>query len=266
MPKLGRPFTYRAEEERPVTLSLRVPRTLAERLKRYAAEHRQSVSELILEGIEWRLDTPADPRDLQTSDDNNTVIQQLQGMVDAAVEAALARERTLAPPRELPTLAPAPAASMSELSHDGNITVIQEKDAAPTDAPEALETQIDQHISRLEHRIHEIQHDDNDTVIQEPLVEEAVTPPDAIQYYYNNTVIQEETVQASDTEGAPGQTAIPPYDSRKYRLGKLCDSGHEWGTTGQSLRVNNKARYCYQCNLALKRARYQDQKRSPQPA
>ena len=37
MAKLGRPFTYQSEEERPVTVSLRIPRDLAEQMKRYAA-------------------------------------------------------------------------------------------------------------------------------------------------------------------------------------------------------------------------------------
>ena len=217
MPKLGRPFTYRAEEERPVTLSLRVPRTLAERLKRYAAEHRQSVSELILEGIEWRLDTPADPRDLQTSDDNNTVIQQLQGMVDAAVEAALAKREHEAPAVRRDTIHPA----RDDIQYYNNNTVIQGKDAAPSDAPEAVDAQIAQHITRLEDRIHEIQHDDNITVIQESLVEAAVTPPDDIQYYDNNTVIQEETAPMSDVGGTPAaarpRRGIPKLTPRQVK-------------------------------------------------
>ena len=217
MPKLGRPFTYRAEEERPVTLSLRVPRTLAERLKRYAAEHRQSVSELILEGIEWRLDTPADPRDIQTSDDNNTVIQQLQGMVDAAVEAALAKREHEAPVVRRDTIQPA----RDDIQYYDNNTVIQEKDTAPSDAPEAVDAQIAQHITRLEDRIHVIQHDDNNTVIQEPPVEATVTPPDDIQYYDNNTVIQEETAPMSDVGGTPAaarpRRGVPKLTPRQVK-------------------------------------------------
>ena len=134
------------------------------------------MSELILEGIEWRLATPADPRDLQTSDDNNTVIQQLQGMVDAAVEAALAKREHEAPAVRRDTIHPA----RDDIQYYNNNTVIQGKDAAPSDAPEAVDAQIAQHITRLEDRIHEIQHDDNITVIQESLVEAAVTPPDDI--------------------------------------------------------------------------------------
>jgi len=54
MAQLGRPFTYQSDDEKPVTLSLRVPRELVERLKRYAAAHRQRVTELLLEGLQWR--------------------------------------------------------------------------------------------------------------------------------------------------------------------------------------------------------------------
>ena len=79
MAKLGRPFTYQSEEERPVTVSLRIPRDLAERMKRYAARHRQSVTELLLDGLTWRLEQD-DPRQQPISDLSyyyNTVLQEL---------------------------------------------------------------------------------------------------------------------------------------------------------------------------------------------
>src|SRR5437868_14832774 len=79
MAKLGRPFTYQSEEERPVTVSLRIPRDLAEQMKRYAARHRQSVTELLLDGLKWRLEQD-DPRQQTISDMehyDNTVLQEL---------------------------------------------------------------------------------------------------------------------------------------------------------------------------------------------
>src|SRR6266516_7917278 len=122
-----------------------------------------------------------------------------------------------------------------------------------------------------------MQHYDNNTVIQEPLPEAALTPPDAIQYYDNNTVLQEETVQVSDTEGTPcptavhketaqvsdvggtsgqtaGQTAIPPFDASKRYLGALCPRGHAWPGTEQSLR-NRKGSYCLACNKETPRVK-----------
>ena len=61
MAKRGRPFTYQSEDEKPVTVSLRIPRDLYDRMSRYAARHRQSVTELLLDGLTWRLEQD-DPR------------------------------------------------------------------------------------------------------------------------------------------------------------------------------------------------------------
>jgi hypothetical protein len=78
MAKLGRPFVYQEGDKRPVTVSLRVPAEVYERLKHYAYEHRQSVTELLLEGLQWRLDHESDPRQHPRNDRqyyDNTVLQ-----------------------------------------------------------------------------------------------------------------------------------------------------------------------------------------------
>ena len=62
MAKHDRRIRYQSDAERPVTVSLRIPQALYERVERYASEHRQTVSELVRDGIEMRLDEPADPR------------------------------------------------------------------------------------------------------------------------------------------------------------------------------------------------------------
>lgn len=90
MAKRGRPFEYDSDTERPVTVSLRIPRDLYNRMETYRRMHQQSITELLLDGLRLRLETPADPRDIVMSDDN-TVIQELQEMVDARVLAALER-------------------------------------------------------------------------------------------------------------------------------------------------------------------------------
>ena len=90
MVKRGRPFTYQSEDEKPITVSLRIPRDLHDRMSRYAARHRQSVTELLLDGLTWRLEQD-DPR--RESMDNrsyydNTVIQELRKplhLVDALI-------------------------------------------------------------------------------------------------------------------------------------------------------------------------------------
>ena len=79
MVKRGRPFTYQSEDERPVTVSLRIPRDLHDRMSRYAARHRQSVTVLLLDGLTWRLEQDDPRRESMgnTSYYDNTVLQEL---------------------------------------------------------------------------------------------------------------------------------------------------------------------------------------------
>ena len=86
----GRKPLYQSDDEKPVMLSLRIPRDVADKLKKYADIHRQSVTEVMLDGIRMRLETPADPRDIILSDDN-TVMQEVQEMIRAAVQAEMGK-------------------------------------------------------------------------------------------------------------------------------------------------------------------------------
>jgi hypothetical protein len=129
MAKKGRPFVYQSDTEKPVTVSVRLPRDVYNQVERYVKMRPgMTLTEFFLDGARLRLDTPADPRDIILSDDN-TVIRELQEMVDAAVQKALARERTAppvldaAPPTPVPEEPGLPA---HEIAHDDN-TVIQAK-------------------------------------------------------------------------------------------------------------------------------------------
>ena len=51
--------------------------------------------------------------------------------------------------------------------------------------------------------------------------------------------------------------AVPPYDTSKYRLGRLCPRGHDYHGTGQSLRKNNKSGGCRACDVEQKREKRQ---------
>jgi hypothetical protein len=131
MAKKGRPFVYQSEEEKPVTVSLRIPRDLHEQLQQRMHLKRITLTEAIKDALEGWLEKPVDPRDIIVSD-NNTVIPEvisvLQEMVEAAVQRALAKERTTPPARATSPPAPVPetpAQPMAELSYDGN-TVIQD--------------------------------------------------------------------------------------------------------------------------------------------
>jgi len=122
--KAGRPFVYQSEDERPRTVSVRIPRELYDQLERQVKQRRFTMSEALLEAARLWLDTPADPRDLLPSDDNNTVIPQLEELVEAAVERHWAQRHATQPPT--PTApAPAPAPARDDIpSYNGN-TVIQ---------------------------------------------------------------------------------------------------------------------------------------------
>jgi len=69
--KLDKRLKYQNDDEKPVTISMRLPKELHTRLVRYAMEHRQPISELVRDGLEWRLGD-GDPRglgDASTKDD-----------------------------------------------------------------------------------------------------------------------------------------------------------------------------------------------------
>ncbi len=122
MAKLGRPFAYQSDEERPVTVSLRLPHTLHERVQQRLSLRRMTITEAIKEALEAWLEIPTDPRDIILSDDN-TVMQEVQGMIRAAVQREIGKLSSFMqggmPVPEAP-VEPAPT-----LSHDDN-TVIQD--------------------------------------------------------------------------------------------------------------------------------------------
>src|SRR5262249_24175979 len=71
MAKLDKRCKYQSDDEKPVTISLRLPKDLDTRLEQYATQHHQSISELVRDGLEWRLND-GDPRglgDASTKDD-----------------------------------------------------------------------------------------------------------------------------------------------------------------------------------------------------
>jgi len=129
MAKKGRPFVYQSDTEKPVTVSLRLPRELYDQVERYVKRHPgMTLTEFVLDGIQLRLDTPADPRDLILSDDN-TVIQEMQEMIRAAVQAEIGKLSDFLGPRSsILGAPPAPEAPAppDDLSYNDN-TVLQEE-------------------------------------------------------------------------------------------------------------------------------------------
>ena len=124
MAKRGRPFAYQSEDEKPVTVSLRIPRDLHDRMSRYAARHRQSVTELLLDGLTWRLEQD-DPRRESVDDISyyyNTVLQEL-------LKPAHLLDALIPFDEDLATFQESKAKDLPDISNYDN-TVIQEKGSA----------------------------------------------------------------------------------------------------------------------------------------
>ena len=130
MAKKGRPFVYQSDTEKPVTVSVRLPRDVYDQVERYVKMHPgMTLTEFLLDGIQLRLDTPADPRDLLLSDDN-TIIQEVQEMIRAAVQAEIGKLSDFMGPRSsTPGDTPAPEAlapPVPDISYNDN-TILQKK-------------------------------------------------------------------------------------------------------------------------------------------
>ena len=183
---MARPPKYDTDAAKPVSVSLRIPRDLYDQAQHYAGRRRTTLTELFLDGLRLRLETPADPRDILVSQ-YNTVIQELELMIDARIYAILAAQALRAP-------VPAQLALTRVVEHGSNT--------------------------------------DN----------------------YSNTIkaASHSTLQLAPREESPPSEACPPFDPAKNVLGKLCTQGHEWGTTGQTLRrLPNQS--CRQCENESKR-------------
>jgi hypothetical protein len=130
----GRKPLYQSPDEVPVSTSLRIPRALYDEAQQYVSQHRMTMTEFVLDAIRLRLDTPADPRDIILSDNSNTVMQHIQELVNAAVQAALASGYGPPMPAPATEVAAVPSDDIrpasDNIQHYDNNTVIQEKPVA----------------------------------------------------------------------------------------------------------------------------------------
>jgi hypothetical protein len=102
---MARPPKYTSEEDKPVSVTLRLPRDLYNQAQQHAKRRQTTLTELVREGLQLRLETPTDPRDILATHDS-TVMQELREMIANEVQAALAAQRARAPEPSPPTPAP----------------------------------------------------------------------------------------------------------------------------------------------------------------
>jgi hypothetical protein len=117
---MARPPKYESEAEKPVNVSLRLPRDLYDQAQHHVKMRRTTLTELIVEGLHMRLETLTDPRDIVASQDI-TAMQELEQLIDARIHAILAAQH-------LPFVEPireALAQPTPTLQHGKNNTVMQ---------------------------------------------------------------------------------------------------------------------------------------------
>ena len=121
---MARPPKYASEEEKPVSVTLRLPRNLYNQAQQHARRRQTTLTELVREGLQMRLETPTDPRDILATQEI-TVMQELRQMIAAEVQAALAAQTPEA-------TAPRQRADTSKTQHYSNAT--QEQPSGPEPA------------------------------------------------------------------------------------------------------------------------------------
>jgi hypothetical protein len=106
-----------------------MPHALYDQADAYARMRHLTMSELLIDALQLRLDTPVDPRDIVQSQDKD-VMAEVRAMVDVAVQAALGAQRN-SMPVHVETPAETPAQPPSTLTNDNNATVVQKRNSQP---------------------------------------------------------------------------------------------------------------------------------------
>ena len=201
------------------TVSLKIATTLLARVKSYAGQRQLSVSELFKDGVEWRIG------------EGDALTQRYATGASRAQDAS------------------------------GN-TEIQDWRQRETENSNVLQ-EIRTALARQETQLQALAH-----VLEQRAV--VSTPPVA-----SGKTIPTSPGQDSASEPAPGkqrrqsaearhadngnsvlQSDVPPFDTTKYVLGKLCPRGHDEYGPGQSLRSRTHGR-CLACDREKARAQRQ---------
>jgi hypothetical protein len=88
---MARPPKYATEEDKPVSATFRIPRELYDQAQQHAKRRQTTLTELVCEGLQMRLETPTDPRDILATQDI-AVMQELRQMITDEVQVALAAQ------------------------------------------------------------------------------------------------------------------------------------------------------------------------------
>jgi hypothetical protein len=278
MTKKDRRVKYVSDTEKPVMVSVRLPRELYDRLECYASEHRQHISELVKDGVEMRLETEADPRSLRAGSPTDDTEFQIDGAsILRDMQATLARHeaqmQTLMQAREqrlgeteseqapsVPLVVMTPKVKVDKEEVLVRIQQMRDKGLDSTQIAETLqaegvptlsaEAQLQAVVEILEHRAAQDCSEGNTGTTS---VDGDIP---AASMEAQSTARQ--TLAAEDT-----RKSTPLYDPAKHHLASLCPRQHAWGTTGQSLR--NADNQCLECKAQEKREKRAKKRQATAP-
>jgi hypothetical protein len=204
------------------TVQSRIPLELLDAVQHYASQHRCSISALIREGLELRLETDVPGRGQgHASGEVLPLLHGLQHTLNALQNELPGLQRTLQR-----TIHSALREAVQDVLYD----VLQGKigEQAPTWRAENVLQNVLQ--AGAEQRDH-------------------AGTSDALRHVLH-TEAREPDYGHTDPEG---------YDAATFYLGKLCPRGHEYPGTGQSL-LRRRSQGCRECDNEAKRARRARQK------
>lgn len=147
MTKLDKRLKYQHEDEKPVTISIRLPKELHTRLEQYAAQQRQSISELLRDGLEWRL-SAGDPRGVGDASAQDDEAYSMRKTADALADMrqALARQeaqiQTIVQALERQTTPAGNGLSASYTTMPATEVAVSYQEAAYTQRPALADEQI----------------------------------------------------------------------------------------------------------------------------
>jgi hypothetical protein len=78
---MARPPKYAREEDKPISVTLRLPRDLYAQAQQHAQRRQTTLTALVREGLQLRLETSTDPRDILATQDSTVGFDHRVGHV-----------------------------------------------------------------------------------------------------------------------------------------------------------------------------------------
>ncbi len=218
----GRPVGTRTATVELETVSFKAPKAFVERVKRYAKQHLRPVSELVRDGLEWRLGE-GDPLNMRfrTATGGETAGEGNTGNTD-----------------------------ITETSGEGLHGMLSALVAEVRQLHNAVQA-LEQRLGRTE----SVDFSGNTyiTTRKEDVPGQAVEPQPSLR-----EKAHEELVEAIGEDTRQTDHGVPPFDPSTHTLGPLCKYGHDHEGTGQSLR-RRKDNECLECQRIRQREHRQRQ-------